>query len=79
MLPEFWAIQSRAARHIKNTGMVVTTDLVDNLNDIHPRDKADVGHWLGLCWHWTKLTEREGGQFRSGFSCGMKFDGKRLR
>ncbi len=47
-LPEFWTIQSRAARQIKNTGMVVTTDLVDNLNDIHPRDKLDVGHRLAL-------------------------------
>ena len=48
MLPEFWNIQSQAARHIKNTGMVVTTDLVDDLGDIHPRDKADVGHRLAL-------------------------------
>ncbi len=48
MLPEFWTIQSQAARRIKNTGLVVTTDLVDNLNDIHPRDKADVGHRLAL-------------------------------
>jgi len=48
MLPEFWTLQSRAARHIKNTGMVVTTDLVDNLDDIHPRDKASVGHRLAL-------------------------------
>lgn len=47
-LPEFWTIQSKAARHIKNTGMVVTTDLVDNLNDIHPRNKQDVGHRLAL-------------------------------
>lgn len=47
-LPEFWTIQSKAARHIKNTGMVVTTDLVDNLNDIHPRDKQNVGHRLAL-------------------------------
>ena len=47
-LPEFWTIQSRAARRIKNTGLVVTTDLVDNLNDIHPRDKQDVGHRLAL-------------------------------
>ncbi len=47
-LPEFWTIQSRAARQIKNTGMVVTTDLVDNLNDIHPREKQDVGHRLAL-------------------------------
>jgi sialate O-acetylesterase len=47
-LPEFWTIQSRAARTIKNTGMVVTTDLVNDLDDIHPRDKQDVGHRLAL-------------------------------
>ena len=47
-LPEFWAIQSRAERRIKHSGMVVTTDLVNNLNDIHPRDKQDVGHRLAL-------------------------------
>jgi sialate O-acetylesterase len=47
-LPRFWLQQSRAARHIKNTGMVVTTDLVDDLNDIHPRNKKDVGHRLAL-------------------------------
>jgi len=47
-LPEFWTIQSRAARSIKNAGMVVTTDLVNDLNDIHPRDKQSVGHRLAL-------------------------------
>jgi sialate O-acetylesterase len=47
-LPEFWNIQSKAARHIKNTGMVVTTDLVDDIDDIHPRDKSSVGHRLAL-------------------------------
>ncbi len=47
-LAEFWALQARAARQNKNTGMVVTTDLVDDLNDIHPRNKADVGHRLAL-------------------------------
>lgn len=48
MLPEFWTLQSRAACEIKNTGMIVTTDLTDNLNDIHPRDKQDVGYRLAL-------------------------------
>jgi sialate O-acetylesterase len=48
MLAEFWTLQSRASRQIKNTGMVVTTDLVDDLNDIHPRNKLDVGHRLAL-------------------------------
>ena len=47
-LPRFWVQQSRAARHIKNAGMIVTTDLVDDLTDIHPRDKASVGHRLAL-------------------------------
>lgn len=47
-LPEFWTIQSHAAENIKNTGMAVTTDLVNNLDDIHPRDKSDVGHRLAL-------------------------------
>ena len=28
--------------------MIVTTDLADNLDDIHPRDKQDVGHRLAL-------------------------------
>jgi sialate O-acetylesterase len=47
-LPIFWTIQSRAARSIKNAGMIVTTDLVNDLNDIHPRDKQSVGHRLAL-------------------------------
>lgn len=47
-LPEFWTIQSRAAHRISHSGMVVTTDLVNNLNDIHPRDKQDVGYRLAL-------------------------------
>jgi sialate O-acetylesterase len=44
-LPEFWEQQARA-QSIPNTGMVVTTDLVNDLNDIHPRNKADVGRRL---------------------------------
>jgi sialate O-acetylesterase len=47
-LPRMWVQQSRAARTIKKSGMIVTTDLVDDLNDIHPRDKASVGHRLAL-------------------------------
>jgi len=47
-LAEFWALQERAAQGIKNTGMALTTDLVDNLDDIHPRNKSAVGHRLAL-------------------------------
>ena len=41
-LPKLWEAQS-AALAMPHTGMVVTTDLVDNLADIHPRNKHDVG------------------------------------
>ena len=47
-LPRFWLQQSRAVRNIKHAGMIVTTDLVDDLNDIHPRNKKEVGHRLAL-------------------------------
>ena len=49
-LPEIWEAQTHALR-IKNTGMIVTTDLVDDLKDIHPRNKQEVGKrlaWLAL-------------------------------
>lgn len=34
---------------IPNTGMAVTMDLVDNIEDIHPKNKLDVGKRLALC------------------------------
>lgn len=40
--PLLWEAQAQALR-IPGTGMIVTTDLVDNLRDIHPRDKKSVG------------------------------------
>ncbi|TFW32298.1 sialate O-acetylesterase [Massilia horti] len=40
--PRMWEAQAQALR-IPNTGMIVTTDLVDNLRDIHPLDKLSVG------------------------------------
>ena len=46
-LPEFWVAQS-ASLNLPKVGMVVTTDLVDNLADIHPPYKWEVGHRLAL-------------------------------
>ena len=46
-LPEFWEAQTHALR-IPDTGMAVITDLVDNLNDIHPTRKKEVGQRLAL-------------------------------
>lgn len=44
-LPALWEAQV-ASLKIPRTGMVVTTDLVDNIADIHPRNKLDVGNRL---------------------------------
>lgn len=45
--PQFWEAQE-ACLNLPRTGMVVTTDLVDDLNDIHPRNKKPVGERLAL-------------------------------
>ena len=47
VLPEFWEAQTHALR-IPDTGMAVITDLVENLNDIHPTQKKEVGRRLAL-------------------------------
>ena len=44
-LPPLWEAQV-ASLKIPGTGMVVTTDLVDDIKDIHPKDKVDVGDRL---------------------------------
>ncbi|MDP3432741.1 MAG: sialate O-acetylesterase [Bacteroidota bacterium] len=38
--------QELATKTVPNTGMVVISDLVDNIKDIHPRNKLDVGKRL---------------------------------
>jgi sialate O-acetylesterase len=38
--------QQAKVMSLSNVGMVVVTDLVDNINDIHPKDKHDVGYRL---------------------------------
>ncbi len=45
-LPKLWVAQSNALK-IKNTGMVVTTD-IGNLQNIHPTNKQEVGRRLAL-------------------------------
>ena len=45
--PAFWEAQQKAL-NLPNTGMIVTTDLVDSISQLHPRDKRPIGHRLAL-------------------------------
>jgi sialate O-acetylesterase len=45
--PEFWEAQAQVLR-IPNTGLVVTTDLNDNAEDLHPTYKWEIGRRLAL-------------------------------
>lgn len=46
-LAELWDSQLKTLSLSKNTGMCVTTDIT-NINDIHPKNKQDVGKRLAL-------------------------------
>jgi len=64
-LPKFREAQEKCLQ-IKNTGMVVTTDLVDDLNDIHPSYKWVVGERLAhiaLAKDYNKKNEFSGPVF----------------
>ncbi|MFT3753268.1 MAG: sialate O-acetylesterase [Paludibacter sp.] len=47
LLPYYWEAQAKCLA-FPNSGMAVTTDLVDNLGDIHPGYKWEVGRRLSL-------------------------------
>lgn len=56
-LPALWEAQV-AALKLPLTGMAVTTDLVDNINDIHPQNKLDVGDRLSR-WALAETYDRD--------------------
>ncbi len=51
--PRLWEAQTAVQSIVPRTGMIVTTDIVDDLADIHPRNKKDVGERLAR-WALTK-------------------------
>lgn len=52
-LPRFWDAQTACLKSVPNSGMVVVTDITGNVNDIHPRNKLDVGRRLAR-WAFAK-------------------------
>jgi sialate O-acetylesterase len=75
-LPPLWEGQA-ATLKIPGTGMVVTTDLVDNIKDIHPKDKVDVGNRLAL-WALAKAYGKDVG-YTGPLYKSMSVDGNKAR
>lgn len=76
-LEALWEAQV-ASLKIPKTGMVVVTDLVDNVADIHPRNKKDVGNRLAL-WALVKDYEKKGIVYSGPLYKSMKVDGDKVR
>ena len=67
----------RRSLNIPNTGMVVTLD-IGNPEDIHPKDKFDVGKRLSL-WALVKTYGKEGIVYSGPIYKSMKVEGNKIR
>ncbi len=76
-LPLLWEAQV-ASLKIPRTGMAVTTDIVANIKDIHPRDKIDVGNRLAL-WALAKDYGRKDLVYSGPLYKSMQVEGNKLR
>lgn len=76
-LPALWEAQA-ASLKIPRTGMAVTTDLVHNINDIHPINKLDVGNRLAL-WALAKTYGNKGIVYSGPLYKSMQVEGSKIR
>ena len=80
-LPELWEAQA-ASLKIPGTGMVVITDLVDNIRDIHPQNKKDVGDRLArwaLATVYSKKDKTKDLVYSGPMYKSMKVEGNKIR
>jgi len=76
-LPALWEGQV-ATLKLPKTGMIVTTDIVHNIGDIHPRNKIDVGERLAR-WALVGDYGRRNLVYSGPLYKSMKVEGKRIR
>jgi sialate O-acetylesterase len=76
-LAPLWEAQA-ASLKIPHTGMAVTTDLVDDIKDIHPKNKLDVGNRLAL-WALAKTYGKKDLVYSGPLYKSMKVDGNKVR
>ena len=70
-------VQTRSS-YFPNTGMVVTSDLVDNINDIHPKMKKDVGLRLAN-YALAQTYDQKIGSYKSPEFSSMKLEKNKIR
>ncbi|MFP6737460.1 MAG: sialate O-acetylesterase [Planctomycetota bacterium] len=76
-LPGLWEGQTKSLT-IPDTGMAVITDLVDNVGDIHPQMKLEVGRRLAL-WALARTYGKKKVVFSGPLYKSMEVEGKRIR
>jgi sialate O-acetylesterase len=76
-LPLLWEAQA-ATLAIPHTGMAGTTDLVDDISDIHPRNKKDVGDRLAL-WALAKDYGKKDIEYSGPLYKDLKVEGDKVR
>lgn len=65
--------QELTTKIVPNTGMVVISDLVDNIKDIHPKNKVDVGKRLAA-YALAETYKLNVGEYKSPFYESMKIE-----
>jgi sialate O-acetylesterase len=70
--------QAKTEKMVPNTGMVVVSDLVDNIKDIHPRNKLDVGKRLAN-FALAETYKQDVGAYKSPAFQSMQVAGNEIR
>jgi sialate O-acetylesterase len=70
--------QELVTKIVPNTGMVVVSDLVDNIRDIHPRNKVDVGKRLAN-YALAETYKQNIGEYKSPSFESMKVERDKVR